>query len=140
MNTKKDASVLSLFISKKTKHLISLYSFSGRTLPLAPAFQNSIPEPDHSPFHTAFWPVPLFQKSAGGGLSYKVKKSPLPAIFPPVKEIFHLLSLCLPMQIKAHAANHNSAANDISNSNRQQINSHKTAPVKPCQFFCSQPI
>ena len=73
MNTKKDASVLSLFISKKTKHLISLYSFSGRTLPLAPAFQNSIPEPDHSPFHTAFWPVPLFQKSAGGGLSYKVK-------------------------------------------------------------------
>ena len=75
MNTKKDASVLSLFISKKTKHLISLYSFSGRTLPLAPAFQNSIPEPDHSPFHTAFWPVPLFQKSAGGGLSYKVKKN-----------------------------------------------------------------
>ena len=73
MNTKKDASVLSLFISKKTKHLISLYSFSGRTLPLAPAFQNSIPEPDKSPFHTAFWPVPLFQKSAGGGLSYKVK-------------------------------------------------------------------
>ena len=74
MNTKKDASVLSLFISKKTKHLISLYSFSGRALPLAPAFQNSIPEPDHSPFHTAFWPVPLFQKNAGGGLSYKVKK------------------------------------------------------------------
>lgn len=73
MNTKKDASVLSLFISKKTKHLISLYSFSGRALPLAPAFQNSIPEPDHSPFHTAFWPVPLFQKSAGGGLSYKAK-------------------------------------------------------------------
>jgi len=75
MNTKKDASVLSLFISKKTKHLISLYSFSGRALPLAPAFQNNIPEPDHSPFHTAFWPVPLFQKSAGGGLSYKVKKN-----------------------------------------------------------------
>ena len=70
------------------------------------------------------------------------QKIPFTSYLPPIKEILHFyISIIplLPMQIKAHAANHNSAANDISNSNRQQINSHKTAPVKPCQFFCSQP-